>query len=135
MNSIKSRSALVALAVLLATGCATYGRQVGANAFPSGKYHNGDTVAIFNADGTFLGTTTAGNDWVKGTYSVSGNTLTMVDTWESDSTIQHSGKSCVNVPGRYSWTLSDGVLTAMAIDDACDGRKRGTSGVPWTRMN
>lgn len=119
---------------LLVAACASTGTGGSASAFPVGKYQSGNTVAVFNADGTFLGTTTQGNDWVKGNYTVAGNEITMRDTWEADSLVQQSGKSCLGVEGRYSWALAGDVLTATAIDDACEARKAGTDGVPWTRM-
>jgi hypothetical protein len=119
---------------LFVAACASTGPGDSASTFPFGKYHNGDTVAIFNADGTFVGTTTQGEDWVKGNYTVAGNEITMVDTWEGDVLLQKMGKSCMGVEGRYSWVLEGDVLTATAIDDACEGRKAGTDGTPWTRM-
>lgn len=122
------------LCALLAAGCASTGGGSTASAFQPGKYQNGETVAIFNADGTFVGTTTTGVDWVRGTYTVTGNEVVMQDTWESDTLRQQMGKDCIGIAGRYSWTLAGGVLTATAIDDPCEGRRQGTSGVPWTRM-
>lgn len=118
---------------LLAGACTTSGGS-SASAFPVGKYRNGETVAIFNADGTFEGTTTGGDDWVKGTYVASGNEVTMEDTWEGDKLKENMGKSCLGIKGRYGWTLTGDVFTATAIDDPCEGRKQGTSGVQWTRM-
>ena len=123
------------LTALLAAGCATSGSHSERSAFPAGRYQNGETVAIFSADGSFKGTTTQAEDWVKGTYTVSGDSLTMIDTWESDSLVKRMGKSCINVPGKYRWTVSKDVLVATVVDDPCDGRREGTSGVPWTRVN
>lgn len=127
-------AALAVTCTLLAAGCASTGGGNTAAAFQPGKYQNGETVAIFNADGSFVGTTTTGDDWVRGTYVVSGNEVTMQDTWESEMLRRQMGKDCIGIEGRYSWTLAGGVLTATAIDDPCEGRRQGTSGVPWTRM-
>ena len=126
INTVLQASALCGS--LLVAACASTGSNHATSAFPVGKYHNGDTVAIFNSDGTFVGTTTQGTDWVKGTYTVSGNEITMVDTWEADDLVQKMGKSCMGIEGRYNWTKEGDVLTATAIDDACEGRKAGTSG-------
>lgn len=128
----RTTCALSTLALLAA--CASTGGGGEASAFPAGKYRNGETVAIFNADGTFVGTTTKNEDWVKGNYTVAGNEFTMVDTWEGDDLMKEMGKSCVGIEGRYTWVLEGDTMTATAIDDACEGRKQGTSGVPWTRM-
>ncbi|MDR7191795.1 hypothetical protein [Luteimonas terrae] len=127
-------AAMAVAGALLAAGCASTGSGSTPSAFQPGKYQNGETVAIFNADGTFVGTTTTGDDWVRGTYAVTGSEVVMQDTWESESLRQQMGKDCIGVEGRYSWTLVSDVLTATAIDDPCEGRRQGTSGVPWTRM-
>ncbi|MDR6990492.1 hypothetical protein [Luteimonas sp. 3794] len=135
MKHVNRVTAVVAIAcALLTAGCASTGGASTASAFQPGKYQNGETVAIFNTDGTFVGTTTSGNEWVRGTYQVTGNEVVMRDTWESDMLRQQMGKDCIGIAGRYNWTLQADVLTATVIDDACDGRRRGTSGVPWTRM-
>lgn len=131
-------AALAVTCALLAAGCASTGASTRASGtasvFQPGKYRNGDTVAIFHVDGIFVGTTTVGDDWVNGTYEVSGNAFAMQDTWESASLRQQMGKDCIGMVGRYSWTLAGDVLTATAIDDACEGRRRGMSDVAWTRM-
>lgn|GEM_PF-1926055 len=127
-------TALAVTCALLAAGCASTGGGSTASAFQPGKYQNAESVAIFNADGTFVGTTTTGDDWVKGTYEVTGNEVVMQDTWESERLRRQMGKDCIGVVGRYGWTLVGDVLTATAIDDPCEGRRQGTSGVPWTRM-
>ncbi len=127
-------AALAVACALLAGGCASTGGGSAASTFPAGKYQNGETVAIFNADGTYVGTTTTGEDWVKGNYQVSGNEFTMQDTWESDMLRTQMGQDCIGIKGRYSWAMAGDVLTATAIDDPCEGRKQGTSGVAWTRM-
>lgn len=119
---------------LLLAACASTGTSDDASAFPVGKYRNGDTVAIFNADGTFVGTTTEGEDWVKGTYAATGKEFTMQDTWEGEALVKQMGKSYMGIEGRYTWALEADVLTATVVEDACEGRVKGTSGVPWTRM-
>lgn len=135
MNHVdRLTAALAVTCALLASGCASPSGGSTAAAFQPGKYRNGETVAIFNADGTFVGTTTTGEDWVRGRYAVDGNEVTMQDTWESAMLRQKMGKDCIGIEGRYSWTLAGDVLTATAIDDSCEGRRQGTSGVPWTRM-
>ncbi|MFS8138108.1 MAG: hypothetical protein ACMG50_08295 [Thermomonas sp.] len=105
-----------------------------ASAFPAGKYQHGDTVIAFNADGTYLGTTVSGHDWVKGTYANNGSRFTVTDTWESDDLVSSMGKSCLGMKGRYDWVVTGSVMTASVVDDPCDGRKAGTDGVAWTRM-
>lgn len=105
-----------------------------ASDFPAGRYQRGDTVVVFNPNDTFVGTTPEGNDWVRGTYTHSGNEFTATDTWESEDMIKN-GNSCMGVPGRYSWALSGDTFIAHVIDDACEGRKKGTDGVAWTRMH
>ena len=123
------------LSVILASGCATSGGHAGDTTFPVGRYQNGETVAVFGADGSFKGTTTQSEDWVKGTYASRGDIFTVVDTWESESLVKRMGRSCKGIPGKYRWSMSGGVLTAKVVDDKCDGRREGTSGVPWTRVN
>lgn len=130
----RASAALAITCALLAAGCTSTGGASTASAFPAGKYQNGDTVAIFNADGTFVGTTTTGDDWVRGTYRVDGDEVTMQDSWESDMLREQMGKDCIGIEGRYGWALTGDVLTATAIDDPCEGRRQGTSGVAWTRM-
>lgn len=127
-------AASVLTAALLAAGCTSTPPGRDASAFQPGRYQNGDTVAVFNSDGTFVGTTTTGDDWVRGTYQLRGNEVVMRDTWESDALRQEMGTDCIGIPGRYSWTLADDVLIATVIDDPCAGRRQGTSGVRWTRM-
>ena len=127
-------AALALVCGLLAAGCASSGGSSTASAFQPGKYQNGESIAIFNTDGTFVGTTTTGDDWVRGTYKVTGSEVVMQDTWESEALRRQMGKDCIGIEGRYSWTLVGDVLTATAIDDACEGRRQGTSGVSWTRM-
>lgn len=124
----------LAAAAALLTACAGTPGKGAQAAFTPGKFRNGDTVAIFNPDGTFVGTTAQGADWVKGTYVVNGNEVTFEDTWEATALTERMGKSCLGIKGRYSWTLVGDVMTATAIDDPCEGRNRGTSGIPWTRM-
>lgn len=102
--------------------------------FPAGRYQQGDTVVVFNPNGTFVGTTPEGNDWVRGTYTNSGNEMTVTDTWESED-MNKDGNSCMGMPGRYSWALSGDTFTANVVDDACEGRKKGTDGIAWTRMH
>lgn len=135
MKHVNRVTALLAVGCAsLAAGCASSGGSSAASAFQPGKYQNGESVAIFNADGTFVGTTPTGDDWVRGTYAVTGNEVVMRDTWESEMLRQQMGKDCIGIAGRYRWTLAGDVLTATVIDDPCAGRRQGTSGVPWTRM-
>ncbi len=105
-----------------------------ASDFPVGRYQEGTTVVVFNPDGTFLGTTPDGNDWVRGTYTHTANEITLIDTWESEEMVRN-GTNCKGIPGRYSWVLSGQTLTATVIDDTCEGRKQGTDGIAWTRMH
>lgn len=68
MNHINRRTAAMMLAgAMLGAGCTSTHGDGDASAFQPGRYQNGDTVAVFNPDGTFVGTTTAGDDWVRGT--------------------------------------------------------------------
>lgn len=134
MYSLNRLTALIATGlVLLSAGCATTGHSASASNFPVGKYSNGDTVAIFNPDGTFTGTTTSGDEWVRGTYTHTADEFTMIDTWEGPM-LTDGGNGCEGQPGRYRWSLTGDVLIATAIEDSCAGRKQGTSGVAWTRM-
>ncbi len=105
-----------------------------ASDFPAGTYHNGDTVVVFNTNGTFVGTTPQGNDWVRGNYTANGNEMTVTDTWETDD-MKKDGNSCIGMTGRYNWVLSGDTMTTSVVDDTCAGRKKGTDGVAWTRMN
>ena len=118
---------------LLFTACASTGASSDVSPLV-GKYQSGEVIAIFNADGTYEGTTPQNDTWVRGTYRIDGDQVTLQDTWESDSLFKQMGKSCMGIAGRYSWVIEDDKLTAIALDDACEGRKRGTSGVEWTRM-
>ena len=126
-------SMLVSVAAALLSACSTM-HEGTTSAFPAGKYSNGDTVVIFNADGTYVGTTTQGEDWVRGTYTHHGNEVTLSDSWESEGLVAEMGKSCMGNDGRYTWALSGDVFTATVIEDPCEGRVAGTSGVAWTRM-
>jgi len=135
MNRIdRATAALAAVCLLAVAGCASTAGGSAASAFQPGKYRSGDTVAIFNTDGTFVGTTPTGDDWVRGTWQVVGREIVLRDTWEGEMLRRQMGKDCIGIAGRYSWTLVGEVLTATAIDDACEGRRQGTDGVPWTRM-
>lgn len=122
-------AAVAVTCALLAAGCASTRASSTASAFQPGKYRHGDTVAIFHVDGIFVGTTTAGDDWVKGTYELSGNTFAMQDTWESASLRQQMGKDCIGMVGRYSWTLAGDVLTATAT--AIPARDVGGARMAW----
>ena len=122
------------LAVLSASGCAGTSPQAAGTDFPTGRFHNGDTVVVFDPDGTYLGTTAGGEDWVKGRYAVDAGGVTLEDTWESDAHVQRMGTSCKGVAGRYRWSLAGDVLTATLVEDACAGRRQGVDGTPWTRM-
>lgn len=148
MNTHRTLAVSAALAILLAaSGCASTGnpstpaasadaRATAATtaAFPTGKFRNGDTVAVFNPDGTYLGTTTNGEDWIKGNYALSGNEITLEDTWEAASHVERMGKSCKGIKGRYGWAMAGDVLTATLIEDTCEGRIKGINGTAWTRM-
>ena len=120
----------IVIACGLLAACASSGPASNASALV-GKYQVEGTIAIFNADGTYVGTTVDGRDWVKGTYTVDGNMLTMTDTWE-DSKIMTS--NCMGITGRYTWELKGDTLTAQAVEDACEGRKQATSGTAWKRV-
>jgi hypothetical protein len=99
--------------------------------FPFGSYQHKQTIVIFKPDGTFLGTTPKGKDWVKGTYTNKGNEFTVVDTWEGDAL---KDEDCKGKEGRYTWAKTGKVLTAHVVDDACEGRKHGTDGIAWTQI-
>lgn len=119
--------ALVSTCTLLAA-CASGGGSASDVTPLVGKYQSGPSIATFDADGTFRGTTPEGKDWVRGTYTVDGNTMTMVDTWEDKDVLT---ERCEGVPGRYA---ENDALTAQSIEDACKGRRDTVSGMAWTRM-
>ncbi|WCE02547.1 hypothetical protein [Pseudoxanthomonas sp. JBR18] len=127
----KPRTAItLALLSLLAVICSS-NAATKSTAFPIGRYQSDNTIVIFNADGTFLGTTPKGEDWVKGTYTHKGNTATVTDIWEGDAIKE----DCTGKVGKYTWTKSGKVLTFHVVEDACEGRKHGTDGVAWTQIN
>lgn len=123
---VTALSSLILLTVALASVAAE-----NSDAFPVGSYQHKQTIVIFKADGTFVGTTPKGKDWVKGTYTPKGNEFTVVDTWEGDAI---KSEDCKGKEGRYTWTKTGKVLTAHVVEDACEGRKHGTDGVAWTQI-
>ena len=127
-HAVRAFSVVVVCGLL--AGCASSGTTSSASPLV-GKYQSGGGIAIFSADGTYRGSTPDGEDWVKGTYTVDGNMLTMSDTWEDPAVIQ---PSCIGVPGRYTWEIKNDTLIARAVDDACEARKQATSGTAWKRL-
>ena len=85
-------------ACLLLCACASGGVKTEVSPLV-GKYQAGETVAIFNPDGTFEGTTTQNEAWVSGNYTLDGNEVTLDDTWESDGLLKQMGKSCMGTKG------------------------------------
>ncbi len=101
--------------------------------FPTGRFQNGDMVAVMNPDGSYVGTTPQGEDWVRGRYVVTGDTVTITDSWMADA---YKDNSCVGKgTGRYRWTSTATGTRYTLIEDACAARARGLgdSGV-WTRI-
>lgn len=96
-----------------------------------GKFQSGESVAIFNADGTFAGTPPDGKEWVRGTYTVDGDTMEMVDTWEDPQVLT---ERCEGIHGRYGWKIENDTLTVKMIEDACKGRAETINGMAWKRL-
>jgi hypothetical protein len=130
--STKTRVAavLAATTVMLAIACASAADTKPA-AFPVGSYQNEQNIVVFKPDGTFVGTTPKGEDWVKGTYTHSGNAATVVDTWEGEPL---KGENCMGKVGKYTWAKTGKVLTFNVVEDPCQGRKHGTDKVAWTQI-
>ncbi len=123
---------LAATTSLLAIACASASDTKSA-AFPVGHYQNQQNIVIFKPDGTFVGTTPKGEDWVKGTYTSNGNEMTVIDTWEGPA-LTADGENCMGKPGKYTWVKTGKVLKTTVVEDDCAGRKRGTDGTSWTHI-
>ncbi|MET0288847.1 MAG: hypothetical protein ABW178_04410 [Pseudoxanthomonas sp.] len=128
----RSIATLAATSALL-VGITAHASEDASTTFPMGRYQSGPNIMIFHPDGTFLGTTPENEDWVKGTYTHTGNQITVVDTWEGEA-IRADGGDCVGKPGRYTWVRQGDVLKTTVVEDDCAGRKRGTDGVSWTYL-
>jgi hypothetical protein len=115
---------------LLLAACASGGAASDVSALV-GKYQSEQSIAIFNADGSFTGTTPDGKEWVRGTYTVDGDTMTMVDTWEDTQVLT---ERCEGIAGRYAWKIDNDTLTAQAIEDTCKGRAETINGMAWKRV-
>lgn len=126
---IKPFLALAPTCLLLAA-CASGGTASEASPL-IGKFQSGQSVAIFNADGSFSGTTPDGKAWVRGTYTVDGDTMTMVDTWEDPAVLN---ERCEGISGRYTWQIENDTLTARVIEDACKGRADTIGSMAWKRV-
>lgn len=120
----------LASACLLLTACASGGSTSGVSPLV-GSYQNGQSVATFNADGSFSGATPDGEEWVRGTYTLDGKTMTMVDTWEDEAVLT---ERCEGIPGRYAWSLEGDTLVARVIEDACEGRSETIDNQAWKRL-
>lgn len=122
-------AALVSLSLLAAAFATTAAGT--SDTFPVGSYQHKDSIIILKPDGSFVGTTPKGEDWVKGTYTHEGKALAVVDTWEGDAI---KGEDCMGKVGHYTWTKTAKVLTLHVVKDACEGRKKGTDGVAWMQI-
>ncbi|SEM11280.1 hypothetical protein SAMN05428989_3083 [Pseudoxanthomonas sp. GM95] len=131
MNTMHRVSVILVTAVLAIASA--HAADTKAPAFPIGSYQSGPNIVVFNADGTFVGTTPKGEDWVKGTYTHTAKEFTVVDTWEG-AAITKDGEDCKGKPGRYAWVKTGKILTAHVVEDPCEGRKHGTDGVAWTQI-
>lgn len=120
----------LASACLLLGACASGGSTSDVSPLV-GKFQNGPNTATFHPDGTFVGTTPDGKEWVRGTYTVDGDTMTMVDTWEDKQVLT---ERCEGIPGRYSWKIENDTLTSKVIEDACEGRAEAVSATAWKRI-
>ncbi|HVT33104.1 MAG TPA: hypothetical protein VHE32_10675 [Rhodanobacteraceae bacterium] len=84
-------------------------------AFPAGKYHSGNMVIDFGADGRFH-VVESGKAIVDGTYQTDGGKVTLTDV---------SGpEACTGdeASGTYGWRVDGTALTLTKANDPCDVR-------------
>jgi hypothetical protein len=121
------RRQLAALVVLLLTTSSTP-RTPAAQGTPLvDQFERGPYTLTFTDDNRYL-VTSGGKVGVEGVAKIDGDTLTVQDT---------SGPMACNpdVSGRYTWSIEKDVLNLKVTADACEGRRNGLAGGPWTRKD
>lgn len=103
------------------------------SAFPTGRFQNGDMIAVMNPDGTYVGTTPTNDDWVKGNYTVDGDMVAINDSWMAE---KYKEGSCVGKgAGRYRWAATAAGISYTLVDDPCEARAKGLGdNGAWTRV-
>ncbi len=120
----RQHAAIVLLA--LTTGLTT--RSPAAQRTPlTGQFERGPFTLTFTDDNRYT-LTSGGKVGVEGVAKVDGDTVIVQDT---------SGPMACkpDISGRYTWSTEKAVLTMKVSDDACEGRRNGLAGGPWTRKD
>jgi META domain len=97
-------------------------------AFPTGTFviAGGQATVRFGADGRFH--VAAGSDSVDGTYSATGDQITLTDV---------SGTmACADTMkvGQYKWSYADNAITFTKVKDVCDERSGDLTAQPWKKQ-
>lgn len=122
------------VALMLLAGCASTGGGASKSGLAPGRFVNDTLVIVLSADGSYLGTTTDGDDWVRGSYRSRGDEITVQDSWMHQNL---ADKSCVGKgEGRYRWQEDGGAVRVRftLIEDACAARARGIGNSVWQRQ-
>ena len=121
------RILLAVISLVVIAGCETV--PTGPAALPGQWTNSLGTVWTINADGTFHVTTTKPKAQVWGTYTVSGDTMTVQET-RGKGAIPKSCKS----PGVYKFSRPDAnTLAFTLVNDVCKPRIQNVT-QPWHRQ-
>lgn len=126
-----SRLSLLALLIVgVPPACAA--RDEGPGGFPAGSYQRGDVLVELGADGSTRGSTSQGEEWLRGVYTVDGDLVHLDDHWVAE---VYAERSCVGAgAGTYRWDYDREQLSFDLVDDPCATRAGAVVAGPWTRV-